>query len=208
LLDEDSKTNMLLQQPGLIDVFIDDRNFDRQYPVHVQRKSSGHWTPLEVARSAADFLVPQKDVHILDIGSGIGKFCMAAANHKPDALFYGVEQRSDLVNYATYRSNELDLLNVFFINGNFTQIDFRQFDHFYFYNSFYENLKGTEKIDDTIEHSPALYNYYSRYLYKQLNEKPKGTRVATYHSTEEEMPACYYVVKTEFNGLLKFWIKI
>jgi hypothetical protein len=87
------------------------------------------------------------------------------------------------------------------------KIDLGQFDHFYFFNSFYENLDGTDKIDNTIEHSVSLYNYYNRYLYKQLEQRRTGTRIATFHSMEEEIPPCYYVVKTEFEGLLKFWVK-
>ena len=62
------------------------------------------------------------------------------------------------------------------MNGNFTQVDFRKFDHFYFYNAFYENIAGTDKIDNSIDYSGELYNYYNRYLFKQLEQKPAGTR--------------------------------
>ncbi len=200
--------SMLVQNHGLHKWFNDDKSLNKLYPSHIQAKATRHWTPLEVARCAADFLVPQNDVHVLDIGSGVGKFCIAAAQYKPKAFFYGVEQRNNLVDYALECSSKLELNNVSFIHGNFTQLDFRQFDHFYFYNSFYENLNGTEKIDNRIEHSLSLYNYYNRYLFNQLEQKPVGTRVATYHSLEDEIPPCYYVVKTEFDGLLKFWIKV
>jgi hypothetical protein len=188
-------------------IFKDDIAFNKLFPPRIQAKAGKHWTPLEVAKSAAEFLIPENNIHVLDIGSGVGKFCLAAGNHKPNGLFYGVEQRKELVDHANECSNRLDLFNVFFIHGNFTQLDFRQFDHFYFFNSFYENLKGTEKIDFTIAHSPSLYTYYCRYLYKQLEEKKPGTRIATYHTLEEEMPPCYYEVSSSFNGWLKFWVK-
>ena len=42
---------------------------------------------------------------------------------------------------------------LFSSHGNFTQLDFKNFDHFYFYNAFYENLAGTDKIDDSIDYS-------------------------------------------------------
>jgi len=199
---------LLAQKIRLESLFSEDLHFDRIFPKRIQGKALRHWTPVDVAKCAANFLASHKDVHVLDIGSGIGKFCLAAAYHKPNAIFYGVEQRKDLVDYAFDVSCKFDIYNVSFIHGNFTQLDFRQFDHFYFFNSFYENLKGTEKIDYTIEHSSALYNYYNRYLYKQLEQKPNGTRIATYHSLEDEIPPCYYVVKTEFDGLLKFWEKV
>jgi SAM-dependent methyltransferase len=199
---------ILAQQIRLERLFNSDLRFNQLFPKRIQTKAARHWTPVEVAKTAADFLAAGNDVHVLDIGSGIGKFCLTAAYHKPKAIFYGVEQRKDLAGYAFDVSCKFGIYNVSFIHGNFTNVDFRQFDSFYFYNSFYENLEGTEKIDYTIEHSSALYNYYSRYLYKQLEGMRKGTRIATYHSLEDEIPPSYYVVKTEFNGLLKFWIKV
>jgi len=198
---------MLVKERNLLNVFTNDEAFNKLYSWRIQAKAARHWTPLEVAACAATFLVPENNMQVLDVGSGVGKFCLAAAHQKQNGFFYGVEQRIKLVEYANDCNDKLGLPNVFFIHGNFTQLDFRQFNAFYFFNSFYENLAGTDKIDYTIEHSQALYNYYNRYLYKQLEEKPKGTRVATYYSLETEMPPCYYVVKTEFNGLLKFWIK-
>lgn len=188
--------------------FQSNNSFDRVYPRAVQVKSQRHWTPLEVARCAAEFLAPEANAHVLDIGSGVGKFCLVAAHFHPQAVFYGVEQRQDLVDHAFAASHLLGITNVSFLHGNFTQLDFGQFDHFYFFNSFYENLQGTEKIDQRIEHSFSLYNYYSRYLLKRLEQRPDGTRLATYHSLEDEVPPCYYVVKTAFDGLLKFWVKV
>lgn len=196
----------LVRQPA--QKIISDAEFDRRYPVNIREKSVRHWTPLKVAHLAADFLAPKKGARVLDIGSGVGKFCMAAAARKPEALFYGVEQRKDLQAHAVDVSRKLNLGNVSFIHGNFTQLDFRAFDHFYFFNSFYENLSGTDKIDDKVEYSASLYHYYNRYLYKLLEPLPEGTRIATYHSLEDEIPPCYYVVKTEMDGLLKLWIKV
>lgn len=197
------------QVPKIFDqAFKDDLSFNKLYPLDVRSNASKHWTPLEIAGLAAEFLAATKDVHVLDIGSGVGKFCLAAARLNPDAMFYGVEQRKNLVEHAEQCNNKLGLPNACFIHGNFTQLDFRQFDHFYFYNSFYENLEGTDKIDETLEYSLSLFNYYNRYLYKQLEQKPKGTRIATFHSLEGEIPSSYYTVKTYFGGLLKCWIKV
>lgn len=144
----------------------------------------------------------------MDIGSGVGKFCLAAAHYKPKAFYYGIEQRKQLINCAEAGKERLQLENVSFMNGNFTQIDFKKYDHFYFYNSFYENLTGTEKIDNSIDYSLELFNYYNRYLYRQLEQMPSGTRLATFHSLEDEMPPDYHVVGVEMDGLLKFWFKL
>lgn len=188
--------------------FSSDAQFNQLYPSSIQLLAQRHWTPLVVARKAANYLAAESNMRILDIGSGVGKFCLAAAHYKPMAFYYGIEQRKRLINYADAAKEKLRIENVSFIEGNFTQIDFRNYDHFYFYNSFYENLTGTDKIDDSIDYSLELYNYYNRYLYKLLEQKPPGTRLASFHSLEDEIPKGYHIVGSEMNELLKFWIKI
>ncbi len=188
--------------------FTSDSNFNTIYPERIRSLAVRHWTPLNVARRASFFLASENGARILDIGSGVGKFCLAGAYYSPGAHFYGVEQRKDLVTYAQAAANVLGLQNVSFIHGNFTQLDLRNYDHFYFYNSFYENLAGTDKIDERIVYSGELYNYYNRYLYKQLEQMPAATRLATFYSLEDEVPGDYHIVGSEMDNLLKFWIKI
>lgn len=188
--------------------FSSDEQFNQLYPLSLQVMAPRHWTPLSVVRKSANFLAAENAVRILDIGSGVGKFCLGAAYYKPKAFYYGVEQRKSLIGHAEWAKEILPLENVFFIHGNFTQLDFKNYDHFYFYNAFYENLSGTDRIDESIDYSGELYNYYNRYLYKQLELKPAGTRLATFHSLEDEVPQSYHVVGSEFDNLLKFWIKV
>ena len=123
--------------------FASDEQFNQLYPLSIQALARRHWTPLSVARKAAGFLAAENNVRILDIGSGVGKFCLAAAYYKPKAFYYGIEQRKSLVSHAEKAREILHLQNVSFVDGNFTQLDFRKYDHFYFYNAFYENLAGT-----------------------------------------------------------------
>lgn len=188
--------------------FNSDIEFNRLYPLYIQNLARKHWTPLHIARKAAHFLAAENNATILDVGSGVGKFCLAAAYYKPNAFFFGVEQRRGLIDHAVAAKEMLQLGNASFIYGNFTQLDFRQYDHFYFYNAFYENMAGTDKIDNSIVYSNELFNYYNRYLYRQLEQKPAGTRLATFHSLEDEVPPGYHIVGTEMDSLLKFWIKI
>jgi SAM-dependent methyltransferase len=188
--------------------FFSDEQFNSIYSMPIQQLARRHWTPLNVARKAAKFLAAEKNTCILDIGSGVGKFCLSAAHFMPCAFFVGVEQRSSLIKHAQAANDRLGLGNVSFIHGNFTQLNFEHYQHFYFYNSFYENLASTDKIDYSIDYSGELYDYYTRYLFKQLEQRPAGTRLATYHSPEDEIPKDYHVVGSEMENLLKFWIKI
>ena len=188
--------------------FDSDKIFNSLYPKPIQEVAEKHWTQLEVARKSAAFLAISPDVKVLDIGSGSGKFCLTAAHYHPQTFFYGIEQRANLVELSTELAQKLQLANVSFICDNITNIDLENFDHFYFYNSFYENVAGTQKIDSSIKYSDELYNYYNRYLYKQLNKKSPGTRLVTYHSFGIETPPNYEIVHTDYNEFLKFWIKI
>jgi|SRR5688572_17109569 len=187
--------------------FSEESHFCQLYPLRIQQLDKTHWSPLIVAYKACQFLVDKPGVRILDIGSGVGKFCLAGAYYKPSAFFYGVEQRDYLVNIAKHAHEKLGRMKVQFESRNFTQVDFDNYDHFYFYNSFFENLTGSSKIDDTIDDSPDLFNYYNRFLSRKLSEKPVGTRVVTYQSAGFEIPLGYKIVDMQMNNDLKFWIK-
>jgi hypothetical protein len=204
---DDSAENQPVLKPNLNQsLFQHDSAFDWLYPEHIEAKSGRHWTPLTVAQKAAEFLaVP--DARILDIGSGIGKFCLSGAYHHPETFFYGVEQRHELVLHAEDAKIHMQLSNVHFIYANMTQVKFREFDHFYFYNSFYENIDMEDPIDDTIATSYSLYNYYTSYLFNELDKKPAGTRLVTFHTTGEEVPPSYRLADLDYNTLLKMWIK-
>ncbi|MCW3466741.1 class I SAM-dependent methyltransferase [Chitinophaga nivalis] len=187
--------------------FINDAAFDWHYPERIQQLSRRHWTPMSVTRKAAAFLSNVPGKKVLDIGSGVGKFCLVAAQHYPHATFYGVEQRKELHRLALTTRDAMGIHNADFIHGNFTQIDLGEYDNFYFYNSFFENLDNNDRIDHQIEYSSSLYVYYSRYLFKALDSRPSGTRLVTFHSSENEVPPSFQVVDTSHDYQLKMWIK-
>ena len=187
-------------------LFSSDAAFDWMYPEHFQLLSLKHWTPLVVARKAAAFLA-EPGARVLDIGSGVGKFCLAAAHEFPETFFYGVEQRQELIYHAESAKGYAQLSNANFIYSNITQVNFKEFDHFYFYNSFYENIGPGNRIDDSIELSESLYIYYTQYLFRALDEKPSGTRLVTFHISGEEVPSSYKLADVSYDTLLKMWIK-
>jgi SAM-dependent methyltransferase len=187
--------------------FESEAHFSLLYPTAIQQLDPVHWTPLAVATKAMNFLKTGAGVRILDIGSGIGKFCLAGAYHKPRAQFVGVEQRRSLIEYARSAQGLLGLDNATFIQGNFTQVDFKEFNHFYFFNSFGENLTEQYRIDESIDYSAELYHYYSTYLHYKLDTLRSGTRFVNYCSLDDEVPLSYQLMKTYFEGKLKCWVK-
>ena len=186
--------------------FNKDSHFDYLYPRRIQNLSERHWTPVEIAKKAGEYLsVP--NTKVLDIGSGVGKFCIAAGFFEPETLFYGVEQRRDLINLAESVKNTLDLQNVTFLHNNITELDFELFDSFYFFNSFYENIKPDLAIDTKIEANAALYSYYTNYVYEQLDQQPSGTRLVTYYGSAKQIPESYKFIDNSHHYALKMWMK-
>ncbi len=186
--------------------FYSDAQFNKLYPASIQLLAKKHWTPLQVAFKAANYLA-EKDAKILDIGSGAGKFCIAAAYAHPQVQFFGIEQRPSLVKLATETSTFLKLKNVHFFQGNFNTFDFSPYNHFYFYNSFYENIVSDNRIDEEVLQNEEIFKKYNLQLHQILSKQPIGTRLATYHSTEKEMPASFMEIGVEEEGLLKLWLK-
>ena len=189
------------------DYFKSDDDFNSLYPRPVRQVALKHWTPLGVAKKAASFLTTSPAEKILDIGSGAGKFCLSAAHYFPQYSFYGLEQRADLVQLCNELKEKLSLANVSFINENIVQADWTPYHHFYFYNSFYENITGAQKIDEAIAYSEQLYEDYNKFLLNKLMEKPAGTRIVTYHSFGLQLPPDYLLVNSELDEYLKYWVK-
>jgi SAM-dependent methyltransferase len=187
-------------------LFRNDVTLDDLYPEHIQNLSQMHWTPVDIARKASDFLaIP--NARVLDIGSGVGKFCIAAGLFHPETTFYGIEQREELYTFAEIAKAEIDLPNVRFMHGNLTELDFKDYDHFYFYNPFYENIEPDSRIDYAVETSFELYDNYSRFVYQMLVEKPPETRLVTFHTPDSQVPPGYQLINNSYSSVLKMWIK-
>src|SRR5260221_5059579 len=100
--------------------FSSDIQFNSLYPPTIQRLARRHWTPLNVILQAVEFLVPEDGVRVLDIGSGVGKFCLGGAYHKPNAFFYCVQQREGPADHATAAQKVLGSSDGSFIHRNVT----------------------------------------------------------------------------------------
>jgi SAM-dependent methyltransferase len=195
---------------------IEDEKFDLIYPRQIRELSSTFWTPVAVAAEAAKLLVTapacsavgsaKPRTRVLDIGCGPGKFCLVAAS-LTDGRFTGVEQRSDLVAAARQAASDLGLAEVEFIHGNVMDIDFAEYDAFYLFNPFEENMFNGHKIDRAVPLSPELFRRYTNHVSMQLGARPIGTRVVTYMGYADDIPACYYCEEALFGDDLKLWIK-
>jgi len=182
---------------------ISDQEFDKVFPNHIRKVSELHFTSIQVAKEASSYLAERSST-ILDIGAGVGKFCMIGSVWAK-GKYVGVEQRSSLCEIANRVIARYSLDQVDMVNSNITNIPFKEFKAFYFFNAFHENLYTLDAIDDTVPISRDLYSEYSSYFKEQLDLMPSGTRIVTYHSHLKELPESYVLKHSSFRRDLKFW---
>jgi SAM-dependent methyltransferase len=181
------------------------RNFFKGLPKSYQVLSR-HWSDEEACLLAASFLI-QGSNRILDVGSGVGSFCVIAGASYPEAQFVGVEIRNELFLQAQTQAELFQLSNCSFLNQDIREIDFSQYDGFYFFNSFLELLDPTCIIDDGSHVNWKEYLALTEFLFQSLNEMPIGTRLATYDVSPIGIPHSYRLIGSELNGLLRFYCK-
>jgi SAM-dependent methyltransferase len=169
-----------------------------------------HFTPLDVARHAASLLAPEPGMSVLDVGAGAGKFCLAAALAVPTATFVGVEMRGHLVRLATRLASQLQLQNVRFVHADALDLDWSQFDAFYLYNPFAEQLFETAFVlDQSIKLDPVNFGRYVTAVRQRLAQARMGTRLVTYHGFGAPPPLGYDLDRLEPAGSdrVELWIK-
>ena len=186
----------------------DDEKFDRVYPPVIRELSGIHWTPVRVARRAVELLELTATDRVLDVGSGVGKFCLVAALHSP-ATFVGMERRQTLVDVAETARATLAASRVAFVHADALQMQWKDFHALYFYNPYGEHfLDDDERIDDE-RYGMGEYNRTVLLTQDRLDHMPNGTKVALYHGMGGGMPASYGRIRREWcgTGSLEIWQK-
>lgn len=188
------------------DIAESDNTFDAALSKSTQGHSYIHWTPIEVIKTAVDWLGTASSNRILDIGSGVGKFCIIGSMNSR-AHFTGVEIRDNLFEESIRLKSELQLSNVEFIHSDIQSIDFNNFTSFYFYNPFCELVALSGRIDEQFQLDEEKYSYYQDFVVSQLKNAPKGTKLVTYCSPDLDISMDFDLIDMYFEGLLQLWIK-
>jgi SAM-dependent methyltransferase len=177
----------------------------------VRAVSRRFWTPLAVAWHVVAGLSQLEARRVLDVGSGSGKFCIAAAAQAPDIAFVGIEHRVHLVEAARDVSLRMQTSNARFFPGDATLARFDQFDALYLFNPFEENtFDNIERIDGTVELSPDRYVHDLLRVCTALSSARIGTIVVTYHGFGARLPRGYKLLSAEPVGSDRvcFWRKM
>jgi predicted RNA methylase len=187
---------------------LEDSDFDSIYPAPIREVSEVYWTPIDVARKAALWFAHGGSKRVLDVGAGVGKFCLVAAAVAPATNFVGIEHRPHLVAVAQRATRSLP--NVLMLLGSMEVAPWKDCDAFYFYNPFGENsFAPGGQLDGTVELSIKRYLRDVDFVERRLQAAALGTRVVTYHGFGGSMPVEYVLEREEPRGVdfLRFWVK-
>jgi SAM-dependent methyltransferase len=166
---------------------IADRDFDEVFPRWARALSKTHWTPVDVAMRAAGWLAEDAGTRVLDVGAGVGKFCLVGAL-TTGGIFTGAELRPKLAAVATEVARRYSVKRCTFVGGDAFALDWNAFDAFYLFNPFGENLPDCPFIDDVITRTSDQFHRYVAAVEQRLETLRGGTRIVTYHGFGGRMP--------------------
>jgi hypothetical protein len=113
--------------------------FDLLYRTKYRRVSDMFWTPVAVAKRAVSWLPSEKSLKILDVGCGIGKFCLIGALSSRHRTF-GIESRNHLFQESRRVGRLFPGAPVSLKLGNAFHYDWAPFDALYLFNPFVQLL--------------------------------------------------------------------
>lgn len=189
---------------------LDDESIDRCFPPLVRERSRQFWTPAHVAARAAALFSARGACRILDVGCGPGKFCIVAGCLHPELEVHGVEQRPRLARLGQRLARKLGAGNVQILEGDATELSWEDYDGFYFFNPFAENIfHAPARFDNEVTLSPMRLGAELLRTKSLLESARVGSVVITYHGLGGPIPASYELVAQEAAGsdLLRTWVR-
>jgi len=170
---------------------VSDEALDALYPKEVRAVSPRFFTPVATAVRAAKLCAPEGRTRVLDVGAGVGRFCLVGAL-VTEGIFVGIEHREWLVDVGREVLASAGARGARLVHGTLEDVDFAYFDAFYLYNPFEENLLHPSlHLDASVTLSIDRYLSDVERIEGALDVAPPGTRVVTYHGFGGTMPPGY-----------------
>jgi SAM-dependent methyltransferase len=189
---------------------VTDFEFDRWMMDDVRCHSARHWTPVGVAARVAGWLHERGVSRVLDVGSGVGKFCVVGALATP-LSFVGIEHRRHLVDAARALARRFQVdTSTRFIHGSLNARTALSCDALYLYNPFEENLHGTGmQIDQTVALGRPEFLQSIRLAQSLMERMAPHSYLVTYNGFGGSIPGSYVLEEERAAGvnLLRLWRK-
>ena len=176
--------NQFLKWMGRMNVgdLVTDEVWDSFLPHSFQSLSPYQWTPISVVETTWDFLQNENVTSVVDLGSGVGKFCIHLSYLSQDQFsIIGLEDRSELFQISEDLKPKWNAHGVIFRNTNFLENFPRGASHYYAFNPLYETMKGNHSIDSKKKKSAMLFLRNVQQFKNQLYQCKMGTKLITYH---------------------------
>lgn len=145
------------------------------------------WTNAKYIKVAANFLASVPNANILDIGSGVGKFCIIGNSYYPHAKFTGIEKDEESYKISIDINNKVSS-NANFIHGDFVDTDISLYTGLYLFNPF---IMGNSYGDSSI---------YDKEFFRKASMMSSGTRLVTFAYGINKVPNDY-ILQTEIDSV-------
>lgn len=187
-----------------------DQDFDQFMQYENRRVSTEYWTPIRVATRAAQWLDYFGARSVVDVGSGVGKFCVAAAL-AGNCYFTGIEQRTRLVAAARALAQTFEVDDrVDFVQSTLSEVGWPPADAYYLYNPFGENLyRFEDQLDGEVESGLDRYKREIAQAERFIEHAPRGTLLVTYNGFGGRVPDSYeqVAIDRDHPHELRMWRK-
>ncbi len=187
---------------------VGDEAFDAFLSERAHRKADAYWSCIDAAQTACRFFHEAGAERILDVGSGVGKFC-AVASLMLRRRVWGLERRGELVNEARQLALKLGA-DAVFIEGTLAAVDPSRFDGLYFYNPFGEYIADDAgRYDGALPKSFDAFVQDVRTVEAWLRAAPVGTALVTYNGWGGRIPPTFAVrAATRVRAdMMRLWVK-
>jgi SAM-dependent methyltransferase len=163
-----------------------------------------------VVRRAAAWLRQAEARTVVDIGSGAGKFCVAAAL-LTRCRFIGLEQRASLVEAARGLAEIFDVDHrVTFVSGNLDVTTLPVADAYYLFNPFGEySFDSAHFAEPDVAFTSETYMRDVTTMTALLSRARLGTLLITFNGFGGKVPPAYQEIDSarRLPGTLRLWRK-
>ena len=177
-----------------------DADWDRRYGPGLDVAAALHFSDLDAARRAADFLAvgALAPRGVIDLGAGAGKFVIAAAARHPDIAWVGVDFSETLVHEAEAWRERYRIANAHFLHADLLTVPLSGYGGAYVFNPF-GGLLDPDHSGGLIARGRDVEAYRRSVgaLRQNLRDAPAGFRLVTYFCEAAQVPRGYEPLWTD-----------